>query len=107
MSAAALAALAGACTYSVTDETGARRVIGLMMVEYAPAKDSKTFAGQVIDVTSLGVAWHSNPSGSSLGIGYTHETVGYLRDHALVLGNPYGARDYVAEAVAAIGGTTQ
>ena len=100
-------ALAGGCTYSVTDDSGARRVIGLMMVEYAPARDSRTFAGQVIDVTSLGVTWHSNPAGSSLGLGYMHETVGHLRDNAVMLGNPYGAREHVVEATVAVGGTAE
>ena len=67
----------------------------------APAAP-ETFAGDVVDVTSLGLSIGQNAQGGYLTAGYNRQTTAALRDNALVLGNPVTAlsqkRDIVGEA---------
>lgn len=80
--------LAPACSYSYTDEAGNRRVIGLVDMTVAPGGEGGTFAGNVVDVTTVGVAAAQNAQGFHLSLGYTRDTTAAIRDNALVAGNP-------------------
>jgi hypothetical protein len=92
----AVATLTG-CTYTVTHADGGRRLVGLMLVDIQPAPDAGTFAGQVVDVTTIGVALNRNPAGSTVALGFNRETTGFLRDNAMVLGDPTAVRRTVED----------
>lgn len=77
-----------ACAYSYVDSDGTRHIIGLVNMRIEPTENSKTFAGEVFDVTSVGVAYHSAADSTSFTIGYSRNVTAALRDNALVLGNP-------------------
>lgn len=94
MLAIATAMLAG-CSYSYVDSRGARHVIGLVDVAIEPAGPDSTFAGSVVDITTVGISLTQTEQGGHLGIGYSRDTVAALRDHALVLGNPLLVRDRI------------
>jgi len=83
---------ASACSYSYTDEAGNRRVIGLVDMTIAPGGDDASFAGTVVDVTTVGVAAAQNAQGFHLSLGYARDTTAAIRDNALVTGNPLAAR---------------
>lgn len=76
-----------ACSYTYKDEAGATHVIGFQAVTlHAP--DSRTVAGEVVDVQTLGVAAHHLADGRSFSIGYSRDVVGYLKNDVAVVGNP-------------------
>ena len=83
--------LAG-CAYSYVDDHGTRHVVGLVDLELPASEEDQTFAGHVVDLTTLGISFSGNPSGSSFTVGYSREVTGYLRNHALVLGDSLAVR---------------
>lgn len=91
---AVLAALAGSlcgCAVTYTDSNGDLHTIGLLdMTVRAPAA-LETFAGDIVEVTSLGVSIGQNAQGGYLTAGFNRQTTAALRDNALVLGNPIAA----------------
>jgi hypothetical protein len=79
------------CAFTYTDATGGRRTIGLVdMTVMAPA-DPETLAGDVVEVTSLGLSIGQNAQGGYVTAGYNRQTTAALRDNALVIGNPVTA----------------
>ncbi len=78
----------GACAFSYVDSDGTRHIIGLVNMRIEPTENSQTFAGEVLDVTSVGLAYHSATGNTSFTIGYSRNVTAALRDNALVLGNP-------------------
>lgn len=88
---ASCAVLTG-CAYSYVDERGSRHVLGLVHIELAAPDRDPTFAGHVVDLSTFGISLNGNPSGNSFTIGYSREVTGYLRNHALALGDPLGIR---------------
>ena len=76
------------CSYSYTAEDGARRMIGFVDITIRPAEDAPNIAGQVIDLQSVGLSYNQTAAGQNVTLGYSHEKVGFLRNNALVLGNP-------------------
>jgi hypothetical protein len=85
-------AFLNACSYSYRDELGAYHVIGLVNIELPATDRDSTFAGQVVDITTVGIALNSDEEGGSFSLGYNREIRGKLRDHALVVGNPLAIR---------------
>ena len=59
-----------ACAYSYVDSDGTRHIIGLVNMQIKPTENSKTFAGDVFDITSVGVAYHSASESTSFTVGY-------------------------------------
>ena len=77
-----------ACSFSYLDANGDRHVIGLVDITVHPAGDPKTFAGDVVDVTTLGFAAAQTAQGGFIALGYNHEVSAALRDNVSVTGNP-------------------
>lgn len=90
---------AAGCSLSYVDDAGNHHVVGLVDVTVRPADDDRTFAGSVVDVTTVGVALSRNAQGGHVSIGYTRDTTATLRDNALVVGNPLDARGLLASPV--------
>ena len=88
---AAAAALPCGCAFTYTDEAGARHTIGLVDIAVKAPANPTTLAGNVVDVTTVGVSLGQMAQGAYITAGYNHETTAVLRDNALVLGNPITA----------------
>ncbi len=79
------------CAFTYTDANGDRHAIGLLdMTVRAPAAPA-TLAGDVVEITSLGLSLGQNALGGYLTAGFNRQTTAALRDNALVLGNPVAA----------------
>jgi hypothetical protein len=78
----------GACSYRYVDEAGVQHVVGLVALAIPPAEDERRIAGDIIEVTTLGVSFSVNAQGGGLTIGFNQERSGVLRDDSLVLGDP-------------------
>ena len=73
------------------DLNGDRHTIGIVdITTHAPAAP-QTFAGDVVDVSSIGLTAGRTAQGSYLTLGYKHEITAALRQDALVVGNPLAA----------------
>lgn len=92
--------LLGGCAYSYVDEGGARHIIGIVDVTIAPSGDTSTYAGDVVDVSSIGFSLTQTAQGTDVAAGYNRTTFASLRDNSLVLGNPLSIRDYLIPAIA-------
>lgn len=86
-----LALISGGCAYSYVDGDGTQHVIGLVSLEIRSTDDSQTLAGNVVDVTSVGVAYLAVPNNTSVTIGYSRTVAATIRNHSFVLGNPLTA----------------
>lgn len=76
------------CAAVYTNPDGTKHVVGLVRVSIRPATDAVALAGDVVDVTVLGLGVYSTPPHSGLVLGYSREVTASIRDNALVLGNP-------------------
>jgi hypothetical protein len=75
------------CSLSYNDSHGYRHVIGMLDITIHPPAAPKTFAGDVVDLTSIGLAVGQTAQGGYVSIGYSHEVSANLRDNALVIGD--------------------
>jgi hypothetical protein len=85
---AVLALACQACAISYTDTNGDRHTIGLADVTVHPPAAPETFAGDVVEVTTLGLIVSKTAQGGHVALGYSHEATAALRDNVLVIGNP-------------------
>jgi hypothetical protein len=76
------------CALSYTDAAGDHHAIGLLDIVVRPSPAPQTFAGSVVEITSLGFSVGRTAQGGYLTAGYNREVTAALRDNALVLGNP-------------------
>ena len=84
----ALGLLCQACAFSYSDANGNRHTLGLVdITTHAPAAP-ETFAGDVVDISSIGLTVGRTAQGGYIALGYSHEISAALRDNALVVGNP-------------------
>jgi len=90
----------GGCAFTYTDANGDRHAIGLMDITVRAPAAPEMFAGDVVEVTSLGLSIGQNAQGGYLTAGFNRETTAALRDNALVLGNPVTALSATRAAVA-------
>ena len=75
------------CSLSYNDSQGNRHVVGLVDVTiHAPAAPT-TFAGDVVDLKSIGLVVSQTAQGGYVSIGYSHEVSANLRDNALIIGD--------------------
>lgn len=89
----ALLSCCAACAFNYTDANGHRHTVGIVdITTYAPAAP-QTFAGDVVDVASVGLTAGRNAQGGYLALGYNHEITAALRENALVVGDPLSAAD--------------
>lgn len=86
---ASLAALAlGGCAVSYVGDDGSRHIIGFAKIVIPPADSAMPTAGNVIDLTTVGLSLNDMPEGQSLTLGYSRAVTATLKDNSLVLGNP-------------------
>src|SRR5437879_3366331 len=81
----------GGCAFTYTDANGDRHAIGLVDITVRAPAAPETLAGDIIEVTSLGLSVGQNAQGGYLTAGFNRQTTAALRDNALVLGNPISA----------------
>ena len=79
------------CALVYDDVNGTRHVIGLANVEIRPPADHRTIAGDIVDVTIIGVGIYNTGVHGGLVLGYSRDVTASIRDNALVLGNPLQA----------------
>ncbi len=90
----AMLALSG-CAISYVDDAGNQHVLGFASIVIAPSTQGQPTAGNVIDLTTVGVALNSMPDGQSFSIGYSRSVIATLRNDVLVLGNPLAIREQI------------
>ncbi len=74
-----LALTSQGCSFSYVDSQGYKHIMGLVDVKIKnPSSDSKSNRAENIDVTSVGIAFYTNPLNSGLAIGYNREGVTVL-----------------------------
>jgi hypothetical protein len=88
MACGALTLTCQGCAISYTDEAGDHHAIGLLDIVVRPSAAPQTFAGSVVEITSLGLSVGRTAQGGYLTAGYNREVTAALHDNALVLGNP-------------------
>ena len=81
--------LLNGCAYSYIDDDGTKHIIGLVNVEIKTLPEEGTYAGKIVDMRTFGITVNKIDEGGSIAIGYNRDVSGYIRDHALVLGNPF------------------
>jgi len=94
LGAALLATLAtglSGCAFSYIDSQGDLHAIGLLDMSVRAAASPATLAGDVVEITSLGLSLGRNAQGGYLNAGFSRQTTAALRDNALVIGNPITA----------------
>jgi hypothetical protein len=82
-----------ACALDYTDTHGDQHVIGLVDIPVHASGAPQTFAGDVVDITPVGISVGSTPQGGFVSIGYNREVNAVLRNHVLVVGNPVAVLD--------------
>lgn len=85
-----VASVAG-CAVVYDDANGTKHIIGLANVEIRPPADDRTIAGEVVDVTIIGIAVYNTETHGGVVLGYSQEAIASIRDNALVIGNPLQA----------------
>jgi len=79
------------CAFTYTDANGDRHTLGLVDITVRAPAAPETLAGDVVEITSLGVSIGQNAQGGFITAGFNRQTTATLRDNALVLGNPVTA----------------
>jgi hypothetical protein len=80
------------CAASYMDAQGRQHVIGFVDISTTPAR-GPALAGDIVEVTTLGVSVLSTTRETSLAIGYNRVTTAAFRDNALALG-PFDERAF-------------
>jgi hypothetical protein len=78
----------GGCAVSYVGDDGSRHIIGFAKIVIPPADSAMPTAGNVIDLTTIGLSLNDMPEGQSLTLGYSRAVTATLKDNSLVLGNP-------------------
>jgi len=84
-----------ACAVSYVDDAGNQHVIGFASIVIAPSAQNQPTAGNVVDLTTVGLSLNSMPEGRSLSLGYSRAVTATLKNNVLVLGNPLEIRPLV------------
>jgi hypothetical protein len=90
------AILLNGCAYSYIGADGARHVFGFVDLTIKSAADSTRFAGDVVDVTTIGASYMQTPQGGSITLGYSRNVTAALRDNAFVTGDPLTASQFIS-----------
>ncbi|MGD9615343.1 MAG: hypothetical protein AB7H90_09360 [Alphaproteobacteria bacterium] len=91
VSAIVLTSALSACAISYIDANGDQHAIGLLDIVVRSPSAPETLAGDVVEITSLGLSVGQNAQGGFITAGYSRQTTAALRDSAFVLGNPIAA----------------
>jgi hypothetical protein len=81
----------GGCAFTYTDANGDRHAIGLVDITIRAPAAPETLAGDVVEITTLGLSVGQNVQGGYLTAGFNRQATAALRDNALVLANPVTA----------------
>jgi hypothetical protein len=81
----------GGCAFTYTDANGDRHAIGLVDITVRAPAAPENVAGDIVEVTSLGLSVGQNAQGGFITAGFNRQTTAALRDNALVIGNPVAA----------------
>ena len=87
------ALLLGGCAVSYVDDDGSRHIIGFANIVIPPPDRALPTAGNVIDLTTIGLSLNDMPEGQSLTLGYSRAVTATLKDNSLVLGNPLAIKE--------------
>ena len=79
------------CAVIYEDASGTKHIVGFANVQIRPPADDRTIAGDVIDVTIIGVGIYNTEVQGGLMLGYSRDVFAEIRDNALVIGNPIQA----------------
>lgn len=82
-----------ACAISYVDDAGNQHILGLASIIIAPSTEGQPTAGNVVDLTTIGLSVNSMPDGNSLSLGYSRVVTASLKNNVLVLGNPLAIRE--------------
>lgn len=77
------------CAYNYIDDEGVKHIIGLVNVEIESPPNNSMYAGKIIDLRSFGISVNNINEGGGFSIGYSRDITGYIKNNALVLGNPF------------------
>jgi hypothetical protein len=91
--AAAALLLLGGCAVSYVDDDGTRHIIGFASIVIPPPDRHEPTAGNIIDLTTIGLSLNDMPDGQSITLGYSRAVTATLKDNALVLGNPLAIKE--------------
>lgn len=80
--------LLSGCSFSYRDDAGRTHVIGLVDITLSPPQKPAQVAGNVLDLTTIGLSAGETAQGEFFSVGYFHEVSAELKDNALVFGNP-------------------
>ena len=72
------------CSFSYVDDEGYKHVMGLVDVKLATVPGTSEDVAESIDVTSVGIAFYSNPLNSGLALGYNREGITVLQGNNCV-----------------------
>jgi len=78
-----------ACSFCYVDSSGNSHRIGFIDVTVHPAAAKETFAGNVIDMTTVGLSIGETEQGDYFSVGYYREVSAAFKDNALVIGSPF------------------
>jgi hypothetical protein len=90
LSTAKILALAGSimlqpsCAVSYTDNKGNQHIIGFAHIEITADQTVAEIAGNAVTVSNIGVLLSSHEKQKSLSVGYTSETIIYLKNNILI-----------------------
>ena len=89
---ASLALIVGSgCAIAYRDESGAMHAIGLLDVTTRAPNIESAVAGDVVEVTTVGLALLRSDDGDRLTLGYNRQASARLKDNVFVIGNPVKA----------------
>ena len=80
--------LTAACSISWQEADGSRRILGLVSLRLTETADHPTFAGNAVNITTIGLGVAATGTDTIVNFGYLNSATANLRDNALVLGNP-------------------
>lgn len=78
-----------ACAYTVVDSDGTKHIIGLVSIKIPAAEQKKSFVGDSVSVTSIGLSIYSTPLNSGFAFGYNRESITALRQNAAILSDDF------------------
>lgn len=70
------------CAITYIDKKGATNIIGLAKVKISQRRQGQKFAGDSVEVSSLGVTIHVTPISRMLGVGFSHASFTAINDDA-------------------------
>jgi hypothetical protein len=77
-----------ACAHTHVKDDGSTQITGLVSMTIAPTENPDTFAGQIVEVNSLGVSGYRSNGEGGLVLGFFNLKSGFLKNNIEVIGDP-------------------